>query len=345
MMKYIIWFLIMPIVIGIFSSSVFAHPWNTDGSGCHTCRTNCSSWWLSYGEYHCHNPKSYNTTPVYESCSSTYGWAAQETGNGTCGCMSGYEFWTDSFWKKSCVAKKTCSGVYGWNAVDNWGGKCVCMSWYQWNTSWTSCELKPTPMEACHASFWWNAVSTYDWKCTCMSWYQWNTSWTSCELKLTPIIPTCGLNSTYADGKCSCKVWYEWEDVNDTKNFDCKIKNICDTANGYQWTDGKCYCDNDYVLSTGDNKCIKNKISTDLTEKEKQLQSQVDKWFLKLQIKYANISDANEKKQKYENLRDSLYKYQWKLIGDKKFILEYLIFLVKKELGDTDLSLWDLFGY
>ncbi|MBI2097306.1 MAG: YHYH domain-containing protein [Candidatus Sungbacteria bacterium] len=36
---------------------VFAHPGGTDSSGCHTCRTNCSSWGLSYGEYHCHASK------------------------------------------------------------------------------------------------------------------------------------------------------------------------------------------------------------------------------------------------------------------------------------------------
>jgi hypothetical protein len=35
-----------------------AHPGNTDSSGCHTCRTNCSSWGLSTGEYHCHNAKA-----------------------------------------------------------------------------------------------------------------------------------------------------------------------------------------------------------------------------------------------------------------------------------------------
>ena len=35
-----------------------AHPGRTDSSGCHTCRTNCSSWGLSSGEYHCHNAKA-----------------------------------------------------------------------------------------------------------------------------------------------------------------------------------------------------------------------------------------------------------------------------------------------
>lgn len=39
------------------TSTVFAHPGRTDSSGCHTCRTNCSSWGLSSGEYHCHKSK------------------------------------------------------------------------------------------------------------------------------------------------------------------------------------------------------------------------------------------------------------------------------------------------
>lgn len=37
---------------------LYAHPGGTDAYGCHTCRTNCPSWGLSTGEYHCHNAKS-----------------------------------------------------------------------------------------------------------------------------------------------------------------------------------------------------------------------------------------------------------------------------------------------
>ena len=37
------------------SGGVGAHPGNTDGAGCHTCRTNCASWGLRPGQYHCHN--------------------------------------------------------------------------------------------------------------------------------------------------------------------------------------------------------------------------------------------------------------------------------------------------
>lgn len=44
-------------LILIIPSISFAHPGRTDSSGCHTCRTNCSSWGLSTGEYHCHRSK------------------------------------------------------------------------------------------------------------------------------------------------------------------------------------------------------------------------------------------------------------------------------------------------
>jgi hypothetical protein len=49
---------------------VFAHPGNTDNNGCHTCLTNCSSWGLSYGEYHCHSalPICINKPSVSDDC-------------------------------------------------------------------------------------------------------------------------------------------------------------------------------------------------------------------------------------------------------------------------------------
>ena len=59
-------------LIGILVPVVsFAHPGRTDSSGCHTCRTNCSSWGLSTGEYHCHNAKA-APQPI-EPIKSTYG--------------------------------------------------------------------------------------------------------------------------------------------------------------------------------------------------------------------------------------------------------------------------------
>jgi len=46
---------ILILLLTIMPTMVFAHPGRTDSSGCHTCRTNCASWGLSDGEYHCHN--------------------------------------------------------------------------------------------------------------------------------------------------------------------------------------------------------------------------------------------------------------------------------------------------
>lgn len=55
----------------IFPVIVHAHPGRTDSSGCHTCRTNCSSWGLSNGEYHCHRAKA--APQPKEPIKSTYG--------------------------------------------------------------------------------------------------------------------------------------------------------------------------------------------------------------------------------------------------------------------------------
>ena len=55
MSKYLILPLTIVTIFLLLPSNIFAHPGRTDSSGCHTCRTNCESWGLSYGEYHCHN--------------------------------------------------------------------------------------------------------------------------------------------------------------------------------------------------------------------------------------------------------------------------------------------------
>lgn len=41
--------------IGPGGEPVSAHPGGTDSSGCHVCRTNCPSWGLQTGQYHCHD--------------------------------------------------------------------------------------------------------------------------------------------------------------------------------------------------------------------------------------------------------------------------------------------------
>lgn len=49
--------LVIALSISFGPAAAFAHPGRTDSAGCHTCRTNCPNWGLSYGEYHCHRSK------------------------------------------------------------------------------------------------------------------------------------------------------------------------------------------------------------------------------------------------------------------------------------------------
>src|SRR3989344_2107920 len=51
-------FLVLIFSFFIFPAQGLAHPGGTNAYGCHTCRTNCPSWGLSYDEYHCHNAKA-----------------------------------------------------------------------------------------------------------------------------------------------------------------------------------------------------------------------------------------------------------------------------------------------
>lgn len=48
----------MFISVSLGPTITFAHPGRTDALGCHTCKTNCPNWGLSYGEYHCHRVKA-----------------------------------------------------------------------------------------------------------------------------------------------------------------------------------------------------------------------------------------------------------------------------------------------
>lgn len=55
--------LILVIIFLLFSiSDVDAHPGGTDSNGGHRCLTNCSSWGLSYGEYHYSSNSGYHDT-------------------------------------------------------------------------------------------------------------------------------------------------------------------------------------------------------------------------------------------------------------------------------------------
>lgn len=53
------------------TTSISAHPGRTDSNGGHTCRTNCSKWGLSNGEYHYHNGGGSSSNSGSTSSNST----------------------------------------------------------------------------------------------------------------------------------------------------------------------------------------------------------------------------------------------------------------------------------
>lgn len=147
--------LISAVFLTVFLSSNYAlaHPGNTDASGCHTCRTNCSSWGLYSGEYHCHNAKAapqpkdpikstYGaggtgyTSPAPEYKSPSYAdpkpscpsMSSYDSISKSCKCFSGYVVENDYSGNKACISGSSmCQKNLGYgSAYNSISGKCEC---------------------------------------------------------------------------------------------------------------------------------------------------------------------------------------------------------------------------
>ncbi|MCX6740325.1 MAG: YHYH domain-containing protein [Candidatus Parcubacteria bacterium] len=57
MTRKIQFLLIILVLALILPFGAYAHPGRTNASGCHVCKTNCKSWGLKNGKYHCHAEK------------------------------------------------------------------------------------------------------------------------------------------------------------------------------------------------------------------------------------------------------------------------------------------------
>lgn len=89
-MQKIIGVLLFVIFFFSISASGLAHPGRTDGSGGHTCRTNCTEkWGLNYGEYHYHNGGSDSSSPSVSQPS--YNVQAERDNGYNAGYQKGYE--------------------------------------------------------------------------------------------------------------------------------------------------------------------------------------------------------------------------------------------------------------
>ena len=83
------------ILLGLVLSNIaLAYPGRTDKYGCHTCRTNCPRWGLSYGKYHCHRSKGLPQPKKQVRSKKLY--QLYEKNNGNCRRVSCFTVWGQS---------------------------------------------------------------------------------------------------------------------------------------------------------------------------------------------------------------------------------------------------------
>jgi len=212
---------------------VLAHPGGTDSSGCHTCRTNCLDWGLSYGEYHCHNAKSYSqpldpirshygsggtgytepwpeynygySPPSYPSTPSCPLFSSYNSLSDSCKCNYGYV--ADG---GSCVSGNSyCWNKHGYNSsYDSLSKSCECNYGYVFNSS-NQCVSQDN---YCQSIFGYNAeynVPTD--KCGCSSGYVADSSGNSCISGSLYCSNKFGFNSRFnsLNDTCECDYGYE----------------------------------------------------------------------------------------------------------------------------------------
>ena len=199
-MKKVLFITFFSIIFGLFiTSTVSAHPGNTDYLGCHTCSTNCSSWGLYYGEYHCHTPKyTTPTCPIFSTYSSLSGSCECNYGYVSSGgqCISENQYCQNRYGFNSRYnsLSDTCECSYGY-VIDTYGkcssGNSVCWNKYGYNSRYNS--LNDT--------------------CECSYGYVFNKSGNKCisEDESCKESYGYGAKATISGDKCECRIGYEWE--------------------------------------------------------------------------------------------------------------------------------------
>jgi hypothetical protein len=215
-------FFFLPLATAAFLLSVnivYAHPGNTDSAGCHTCRTNCPSWGLSYGEYHCHTPKyTTPTCPLFssynslsgscecnygyissggrcisrdESCRNQLGFSSRYNSlTNSCECSYGYVIGSTG----ECISGNSfCWNKYGYNSSFNsLYNNCECNYGYILNQSGNKCISDD---ESCQEQYGYGSKATYGDKCECKSGYSWQGNRCVLDSYEPIIIPPVKLNS------------------------------------------------------------------------------------------------------------------------------------------------------
>jgi hypothetical protein len=224
------------------SNNALAHPGGTDSSGCHTCRTNCSSWGLYSGEYHCHNAKS--SPQPYEPITSTYG------AGGT-----GYTSPAPQYKAPSYTASKpSCPSMASYDSVSD---SCKCFSGYVTETNYAGDQTCISGSSKCQKELGYG--SRYDSiskNCECD--YGYILSNGKCVSESKYCNDTLGYNSKYNSLRENCECNYGYKMSN---NKCISEDDYCDDILGknskYNSIDEKCECDFGYEFDGTD--CIEDK--------------------------------------------------------------------------------------
>ena len=195
----VVFILITVALVTIFTKVTEAHPGNTDYQGCHTCSTNCPSWGLYYGEYHCHTPKyTTPTCPIFSSYSSI---------SDSCECNYGYVASGSQ-----CISENQyCQNLYGYNSkYDSLSDNCECSYGYVFDSS-GKCVSGNT---SCWNKYGYNSqYDNLDNTCECNYGYVFDQSGNKCisEDESCKELYGYGSKSTLSGNKCECRDGYEWE--------------------------------------------------------------------------------------------------------------------------------------
>ena len=234
---------IVTIVFALFFPFLlYAHPGNTDSSGCHTCRTNCPNWGLSYGEYHCHSAKSsyQPEAPIRSSygaggTGSTQYWPDYEYSKPSCPSNSSFDSSSQNckcnygYVAKGsvCISGSSyCSSEIGLMSTYNASSrKCECMIGYEYDGS--GCVYKKTKSTSSYTSYTSGASNSSKQKET-----------TSTKTK----VETCDSDTIMFNGRCMNQATYCSKKYGNEYFYDSFQKSCasCPTQTKYDSNTGKC---------------------------------------------------------------------------------------------------------
>lgn len=286
-------------VIGIFflTSNTLAHPGNTDSNGCHTCRTNCASWGLSYGEYHCHNSKGkpqplspitstwgnggtgyttpaphYSNPSLYPSTPSCPLNSSYNSLSSSCRCNSGYIVEKNLLGKEACVSASTyCINKYGlFSSYDSLSQVCKCRSGYIFGKDFTGKDSCVSVDSFCRDKYGYNSKYNYlkD-TCECSSGYEFEkgkcvrksdySSGSSDYSFLNSLLndEKCGINS-YSSSDGKCSCYTGYIWLDMNDETNLDCKKKESCpANSYLTSDDKCQCNVGYEANSSKDSCVK----------------------------------------------------------------------------------------